>query len=116
MARRQAAGPTAPPCGIRWVSGSFFDMLGVPAVLGRTLFDVDDRRGGGPDGPVSVISYSFWQRRFGGAADVVGRTLALDHVPFTIIGVTPPGFFGADVGRTFDVIAPVGDEPLVRDH
>jgi putative ABC transport system permease protein len=97
-----------------WASGSFFDTLGVPALLGRTLSEADDRRGGGPDGPVSVISYSFWQRRFGGAADVVGRTLALDHVPFTIIGVTPPDFFGADVGRTFDVIAPVGDEPLVR--
>jgi hypothetical protein len=51
-----------------WASGSFFETLGVPALLGRTFTDADDaRRGGGSDGPVAVISYGFWQRRFGGA-------------------------------------------------
>src|SRR5712691_2073889 len=97
-----------------WASGSLFDTLGVPALLGRTLSDADDRRGGGADGPVAVISYGFWQRHFGGAADAVGRSMPLDGVPFTIVGVMPPGFFGDEVGRTFDVIAPVGDEPRVR--
>jgi predicted permease len=97
-----------------WASGSLFDTLGVPALLGRTFSDADDRRGGGADGPVAVISYGFWQRHFRGAADAVGRSMPLDGVPFTIVGVMPPGFFGAEVGRTFDVIAPVGDEPLVR--
>ena len=82
-------------------------MLGVPAILGRTFTDADDRRGGGPDGPVAVISYSFWQRRFGGAADAIGRTLTLDRVPFTIVGVMPPDFFGLDVGRAFDVAVPI---------
>jgi hypothetical protein len=57
-----------------WVSGSYFDTLGVPAVLGRSLSDADDRVGGGPDGPVAVISYRFWQRHFGGAANTIGRT------------------------------------------
>ena len=52
-----------------FASGSFFDTLGVRALLGRTFSDADDRRGGGPDGPVAVISYGFWQRHFGGAAD-----------------------------------------------
>jgi putative ABC transport system permease protein len=94
-----------------WASGSFFDTLGVLALLGRNFSDADDRRGARP---VTVISYSFWQRRFGGAGDAIGRTLALDNVPFTIIGVTPQDFFGADVGRTFDVVVPIGDEPLVR--
>ena len=61
-----------------------------PAILGRTLTPADDRRGGGPDGPVAVISYSFWQRRFGGAADVIGQPLTVERVPFTIVGVTPP--------------------------
>jgi len=97
-----------------WVSGQFFDVLGVPAALGRTFLDGDDRRGGGSDGPVAVISYTFWQRRYGGAADVVGKTLTLNRVdsPFRIIGVTPPGFFGPVVGRSFDVAIPFGTEPL----
>src|SRR5712691_2011812 len=97
-----------------WTSGSFFDALGVPAMLGRTFSDVDDRPGGGSDGPVAVISYAFWQRRFGGAADAVGRAIRLDSVTFTIVGVMPRDFFGAEVGRTFDVAAPIADEPIVR--
>src|SRR5262249_1118385 len=47
-----------------WASGRYFDVLGVPAVLGRTFTEADDRRGGGPDGPVAVISYDFWQRHY----------------------------------------------------
>src|SRR5207244_740723 len=78
------------------------------------LIDTDDRRGGGPDGAVGVISYRFWQSRFGGVLDVVGRTLTVENTPFTIVGVTPPNFFGADVGRTFDVAVPLGDDPLLR--
>ena len=53
-----------------YASGGMFDMLGVPAVLGRTFTEADDARGGGPDGPVAVISYAMWQRRYGGAPDV----------------------------------------------
>src|SRR5262249_51857947 len=58
--------------------------------------------------------YRFWQRRFGGAADVIGARLVLDRVPFTIVGVTPPGFFGPSVGRAFDVAVPIGAEPVLR--
>jgi putative ABC transport system permease protein len=97
-----------------WATGRYFDVLGVPAILGRTFIAADDRRGGGPDGPVAVIGYNFWQRRFGGAADAIGRSLTVERIPFTIIGVTPPGFFGTDVGRTFDVAIPLGTEPLIR--
>src|SRR4051795_10970352 len=97
-----------------WASAGMFDTLGVPAVLGRTFSDADDRRGGGPDGPVAVISYDFWERRFGGAADAIGHTLTIERVPFTIVGVTPPDFFGPEVGRAFDVAIPIGDEPLIR--
>jgi predicted permease len=97
-----------------WVNGSFFEGLGVAPFLGRTISGADDQRGGGPDGPVAVISYSFWQRHFGGAPDAIGRTLALDRVAFTIVGVAPPEFFGPAVGRAFDVIVPLGDEPLLR--
>jgi putative ABC transport system permease protein len=106
-------GPTEFVDGV-WTTGRYFDVLGVPAILGRTWTAEDDRRGGGPDGAVAVISYAFWQRRFGGAADVIGRPLVVERVPFTIVGVTPPGFFGVDVGRTFDVAIPLGTEPLIR--
>jgi len=97
-----------------WTSGSFFDVLGVPAILGRTFTVADDDRGGGPDGPVAVISYAFWQRRFGGEASVIGRTLTLDRTAFTIIGVTPPSFLGPSQGRSFDVAVPLGTQAIVR--
>ena len=96
-----------------FANGRYFDVLGVPAILGRTFTEADDRRGGGPDGPVTVISYGFWQSRFGGAADAIGKTIVLQRVPYTIVGVTPPEFFGTEVGRTFDVVVPFGTEPLL---
>ncbi len=96
-----------------YVSGRFFDVLGVGAVLGRPLNELDDRRNGGDDPAVAVIGYRFWQTRFGGAGDILGRTLTLDRVPFRIVGVAPPGFFGIDVGRAFDVAVPLAAEALV---
>jgi putative ABC transport system permease protein len=97
-----------------WTSASTFSTLGVAAVLGRTFTPAEDVRGGAASGPVAVISHAFWQRYFGGAPDVVGRTLILERIPFTIIGVTQPGFFGLSVGRSYDVAIPFGIEPLVR--
>src|SRR6185503_9901621 len=85
-----------------------------PALVGRTFTAADDVRGGGPAGAVAVLSHGFWQRQFGGAASAVGSTLVLDRVPFTIVGVTPPGFFGAEVGRAFDVAVPMSAEALIR--
>lgn len=97
-----------------WATGSFFETLGVPAIVGRTFSDLDDQRGGGPDGPVAVISYGYWQRQYGGAADAIGRAVQLNTVPFTIVGVTPSDFFGPEVGRTFDFIVPLATERLIR--
>jgi predicted permease len=97
-----------------YVSGDFFSTLGVPALIGRTFTARDDVRGGGPDGPVAVISYGMWQRRFGGDANVIGTSLLIERTPFTIIGVTPPEFFGAEVGRTFDVAVPLNAQRLIR--
>lgn len=96
-------------------SGSFFEVLGVPALMGRTFLESDDRRGGGPNGPVAVISYAFWQDRFGGTADVVGRSLVTNNVSFAIVGVMPRGFLGPEPGRKFDVIIPIAYEPVVND-
>jgi predicted permease len=97
-----------------FVNGGYFSALGVPALVGRTFTDADDRLGGGPDGAVAVISFGFWQRRFGGSAAAVGSTLTLDRVPFRIVGITPGEFFGAEVGRAFDVAVPFGIEPLLH--
>ena len=97
-----------------WASAASFDVLGVKPALGRLFLPSDDVRGGGREGPVAVISHGFWQEHFGGARDVIGRTLTLERVPVTIVGVTPPGFFGLTVGRSFDVAVPFGVEPLIR--
>jgi predicted permease len=96
-----------------WVSGSFFRTLGVTPAIGRLVSATDDRRTA-LDAPAAVVSYGFWQRRFGGAADIVGRTITLDGASFTIVGVTPQAFFGAEVGRAFDVAVPLAAEPLSR--
>ncbi|HEY3742652.1 MAG TPA: ABC transporter permease [Bryobacteraceae bacterium] len=90
------------------VSGNFFRTLGVNPVLGRTLTSDDDPPGGGACGsPAAVISYAFWQREYGSAADVVGRKLMLNSHPFEIAGVADPGFYGVEVGRSFDVAVPL---------
>jgi putative ABC transport system permease protein len=97
-----------------WADGGFFDMLGVSAVLGRSFSPRDDEPGGGPDGAVTVISYGYWQRHFGGSADVIGRPVRLNGRPFTIIGVAPPEFFGLEVGRSFEFAVPLRTEALIR--
>ena len=95
-----------------WVSGGFFDTFGIQPLAGRLITDADDRRNGGADGPVAVISDSFWQRHFGQAASPIGQRISLDRVSFTIVGMT--AFHGAEVGRAFDVAVPIGCEPLLR--
>ena len=106
-------GPTDFVEGI-WVSGGYFDALGVPPVLGRAFTSEDDRPGGGANGPVAVISYDMWQRRYGGSPDVLGKTLRIDRVAFTVVGVMPARFFGTAVGGRFDVAAPLAAERLIR--
>jgi putative ABC transport system permease protein len=93
-----------------WVSGDFFRVLGVQPFLGRLLSEADDQTGcsSGVD-----ISYSFWQRRYGGAASAIGRTLTLEGHPFPILGITPPSFFGVSVGDRFDIAVPACAEPIV---
>jgi putative ABC transport system permease protein len=102
-----AQGGEAKPIDGLWASGEFFEVLGVKAILGRTFTSENDRRGGGSESTVAVISHAFWQRQFSGAADVIGRSIALNKVPFTIIGVTPPEFMGPQIGRAFDVAVPL---------
>jgi putative ABC transport system permease protein len=94
------------------VNGDFFQVLGVAPAQGRLLSAADDQRGCAV--PAAVISHGFWQRRFGGQADAVGKTLMLEGHKFEIIGITPPQFSGLEVGRSFDVAIPTCAEPLVQ--
>src|SRR5579864_5732910 len=94
-----------------WVSGEYFETLGVQPALGRLLGVEDDQPGCGSPGV--TISYSFWQREFGGERAVLGRTLTVSRHPFPIIGVTQADFSGVEVGRYFDVAVPLCAEPVI---
>jgi putative ABC transport system permease protein len=111
-----ASGGQEQPADTIMASGAFFDVLGVPAILGRTFTPENDvRTGKGTDArQVAVLTYRFWQDHYGGAADVLGKTIALDRVPFTIIGVTGPDFAGVDQGIAVDAVVPLAAEPLIR--
>jgi len=104
-------GESQPVQGI-WVSGDFFTTLGVTARSGRVLTRDDDRPGCGAPG--AVLSDAFWRRHFGADPSAIGRTLTLSGHPFEVIGVTPPSFFGVEVGRGFDVALPLCAEPIIR--
>ena len=93
-----------------WVSGDFFNVLGVQPELGRLFNQSDDQRG--CTAPGVVISHGFWQSEFGGVPDVVGRKVTLSDHPLSVIGVTPPGFFGLEVGKSFDVALPICADPI----
>jgi len=95
-----------------WVSGEFFQTLGVEPILGRVLTPADDRTDCGSSGV--VISYSFWKHSYAGENSVIGKTLLLNRHPFEIIGVTPAEFYGVEVGRYFDVAVPLCAEPIIN--
>jgi putative ABC transport system permease protein len=105
------------PADVLMATGEFHSMLGIGASVGRTFTEQDDQIGGGPSGLVAVISHACWQRRFGGDATVIGRTVRIKRRPFTIIGVTPPGFFGVAPGQAPEITVPLtalSDEKTVR--
>src|ERR1700722_15000474 len=86
------------------VSGDYFRGLGVPPAGGRLIVP-EDGRAGAP--PVAVVNYGFSRRRFGGAANAVGQPILIDNLPFTVVGVTPPEFFGVDPAAAPDVYLPM---------
>jgi len=99
-----------------FVSGNYFDVLGASAFLGRAITTEDDR----PNGkPVTVISYSYWERRFGRAPAAIGKNITIGRIRFTIVGVTKPDFSGRNVaGRPADFVLPMGVHPQLAlgDH
>jgi len=87
-------GPSPEQLFCEMVTGDYFPVLGVRPARGRFFGPEDDRVPGAA--PVLVLSYTAWQRRFGGSADVIGRTIALNGSPFTIVAVAPNGFNGVN--------------------
>jgi predicted permease len=103
-----------------WVSGNFYETLGVRPVLGRTLTASDDQTPGkgGPDGPVAVISYAYWQRRFGADPAIVGRVIQLFQHNVTIVGVMPSEIMSLEPGSQVDLAVPMmlSDPLKMRDR
>ncbi len=92
------------------VTGNFFEGLGVPPAAGRLIIPGDDRPGAAA---VAVVSYAYSQSRFGGPANAPGRSILINTLPFTVIGVTPPEFFGIDPAMQPDVYVPVHANELL---
>jgi len=94
----------------QYVSGNYFSTLGVGAAAGRTIVNADDQAG---VAPVAMISYAYWTSRFGRDRSVVGESITLNNVPFTLVGVAEPEFFGLQAGRPTDVWVPLATHAQV---
>jgi putative ABC transport system permease protein len=101
-----AADNRAERVGLTYVSGNYFGMLGLEPVVGRLIRPTEGRVAGAD--PVLVLSHSYWRRRFGADANVVGKAVRLNGRPFTIVGVAPEGFHGACAFLDMDVFTPLG--------
>jgi putative ABC transport system permease protein len=91
------------------VSGNFFQVLGVWAVLGR-VFSQEDETAAGAN-PVAVLSFGYWMRHFGGDSAVLNQTLDINATPLTVVGVAQPGFTGVQLGTAPDLYIPITMKP-----
>jgi macrolide transport system ATP-binding/permease protein len=108
---RRGSSP-AQPLRSEFVSGNYFATLGVGAYAGRPITQNDDKAGAAP---VLVLSYAAWQSDFAGDPAIVGSTVYVRTHPFTVVGVTPPGFFGDRiVERPPDLWMPLSNEPTIE--
>lgn len=98
----------AEPMKIQLVSGSYFPLLGIQAAAGRTLQEDDDRIEG--QSPVAMVSYAWWKTGLAADPAVIGKRLTIGSTAFTIVGVTPPPFFGTRVGELPDLWIPLSME------
>lgn len=99
------------PMAVQLVSGTYFNVLGVNPVLGRVFTDADDQTLGGQ--PVAVISHKWWAGRFGRDPGILGKPVTIGDTVYTIIGVTPPAFFGTNVGQAPDLWIPLQMNDLI---
>jgi predicted permease len=93
---------------VQLISGTYFSVLGVNASLGRTVTEADDENVGGH--PVAVVSHSWWERRLGSDPAAIGKTITIDRVVYTIVGVAARDFFGTTVGQAPDLWVPLAME------
>ena len=95
-----------------FVSGNYFSMFGIRAYAGRALTPADDKTGAPP---AAIMSYRLWRQKYGLDPSVIGGSFNIDDKAFTVIGVTPPGFYG-DTLRNVppDFFLPLATEPLVE--
>ena len=101
------------------VSGQFFQALETPPLLGRYLTPQDDQPGGSPAGLAVVISEDFWNNWFNRAANIIGRKMVIANTPFTVVGVMPKRFIGADPTQRPMIFVPLSADPITdapRDH
>jgi len=110
--RRQGAESTSRPLRTEYVTGNYFSTLGVRAFGGRVFTATDDTAAAAP---VVVLSHHVWQGTYGGDPSLVGATLVIEGHPFTVAGVTAPGFFGETLrGDPPDLWIPLQQEPLIN--
>ena len=110
--RRQDVDTTPRPLRSEYVTGNYFSTLGVPAFAGRLFSAADDTPAASP---AVVLSYRVWQGTYGGDPSVVGATLVIEGRAFTVVGVSPPGFFGETLrADPPDLWIPLQQEPLIN--
>ena len=110
--RRSGSSEAAQSYPGEFVSGNYFTMFGIKAYAGRALTVADDHPGAPP---AAVMSYRLWQQRYGSDPSVIGSVFNLDDKPFTVVGITPPGFFGDTLRNTPpDFFLPLNTEPYVE--
>ena len=109
-ARRGETDRIAKPLRGEFVSGNYFSTFGIGAFAGRTIIPSDDQPSAAP---VAMLSFRAWQQEYGSDPSIVGSTMILDGHPFTIIGITPPGFFGETLrSNPPEIWVPLNTEPL----
>ena len=94
-----------------YVSGNYFSMFGIGPYAGRVLTPRDDRKGAEP---VAVMSYRTWRQKYGQDPSIVGTSITINGQPFTVVGITPPGFFGDRLQYTPAFWIPLANEPLIN--
>jgi len=87
------------------VTGNYFEVLGVRPALGRVFSSQDETAPGA--NPAAVLSYGYWQRRFGRDPGILNKPLVVNGISMTVVGVVRPGFFGVQVGQTPDIFVPI---------
>ena len=109
--RRMGSNQPAESQRSEYVSGNYFSMFGIGPYTGRVLTPRDDRKGAEP---VAVMSYRTWRQKYGQDPSVVGTSITINGQPFTVVGITPPGFFGDRLQYTPAFWIPLANEPLIN--